>query len=93
MRRTKVNLMTYGCTITYARNSSYFIFTDESQKIGHDFICKFPWRKKDVISVAYTILASRYWNCDEGLCRKAVKILSLTKHTYPSRIIYNNEKI
>lgn len=89
--RTKVNLRTYGCTINFVRNPSYCLFISESQKIGHAFIYKFPWRKKDVFSVAYTLLA-RYLNCDEKQCRKAVKILSLTKHTYPSRIIYNNNE-
>ena len=90
--RTKVNLITYGCNINFVRNPSYFLFTNESQKIGHEFIYRFPWRKKDVFSVAYTLLAARYFHGDEKYCRNAMKILSLTKHTYPTRTIYNDKE-
>lgn len=90
--RTKVNLRTYGCTINFVRNPSYYLFRSESQKIGHAFIYKFPWRKKDVFSVAYTLLAAQYCHGDEKFCRNAMKILSLTKHTYPKRTIYNDKE-
>lgn len=88
-KRVKLNLRTYGCTINYVRNPKWFVFTHESQRNGCDYIDTFPWRKKNIFEIAYTILATRYFNGDIEWCKNAVTILSLTKHTYPTITINN----
>lgn len=91
-KRVKLNLRTYGCTINYVRNPKWFVFTHESQRNGCDYVYTFPWRKKDVFEVAYTILAARYFNGNVEQCKNAITIISLIKHTYPTITINNINK-